>query len=85
MEFFYAFDLLDMKNSEWYGVVLRNIPEKCSHENLKNHLTNYSKNINSLLPAMKIKSSYCTLVVLNSIEDAEKICIHLNKKEKRKK
>jgi len=36
------------------------------------------------LPAMKIKSSFCSLVVLNSIEDAEKICICLNKKEKGK-
>lgn len=81
IEIKYAFDLLDMENSEWYGVVLRNIPEKCSHENLKNFLGNYSKNINYILPSTKIKNSYCSIVALDSLEEAEKICKCVNKKE----
>ncbi len=70
-----------MENSEWYGIVLRNIPEKCSHENLKNFLGNYSKNINYILPAIKIKNSYSSVLVLNSLEEGERLCKLLNKKE----
>ncbi len=70
-----------MENSEWYGIILRNIPEKCSYENLKNFLRNYSKHINYLLPATKIKNSYCSIVVLDTLEEAEKICKCINKKE----
>lgn len=82
MEVVYAFDSLDMENSEWYGVILRNIPEKVTCEILKNYLFNITKkSINYLLPSIKIKNTYCSLVVLNSLEDAENICKSLNKKE----
>lgn len=81
MGVYYAFDLLDMYNSDWYGVILRNIPEKSTHEDLKKHLSNYSKNLNYLSPSIKIKNSCCALVVLNTLEEAEKICKYFNKKE----
>ena len=81
MDVFYAFDILDMENSEWYGVLLRNIPEKSSHESLKNHIMKYTRNVNYISGVQKVKSSYCSLVVLDTLEDAEKLCKYWNKKD----
>lgn len=76
----YIYDITDLKNSEWYAIILRNletafhdinqIKEICE----KIHMSNYI-----ILPPQKIFSSLCSLIVVEDLDIAENVCINLNK------
>jgi hypothetical protein len=81
-EVFYCYDKTDCKNSEWYGVVLRNIDEYCTLENLNDFLSMITPEILDITKFQRVLDSVCCIVVTEDLDDAEKIVLHLNDPKK---
>jgi hypothetical protein len=77
----YCYDLTDLKNSEWYAVVLRNLDPKYTKEQIENFCKNLNHGVEYALHPCKIFNSYCSIVVMNDLDNAEKLTIILNSKE----
>ena len=77
----WAYDKLDLKNSGWYGVILRNVPPKCTSENIQNQCAARGEKVLYAIKPLQIRSQFCSIVVLENLEDAEKLCMSLNQKE----
>jgi hypothetical protein len=77
----WAYDKLDLKNSGWYGVILRNVPPKCTSENIQNQCSARGERVSYAIKPHQIRNQFCSIVVLENLEDAEKLCISLNQKE----
>lgn len=80
IEVYLAFDLLEVTMSNWYGVILRNLPSKCDTSSISDFCDSYAKGgIKYCLEPAIIKDCNCCILVMNDIENAEKLCIDLNK------
>lgn len=65
--------------SEWSGVVLRNLPSNFTLEAISSLLnTKTDRPVLRIEPPRTVKGKYCTVAVTRNIEDAEKICKRLN-------
>jgi len=79
---FYCYDLTDCKKSYWYAVVLRNLDGNCNTEKVKEFCGMITKGVLYCTKPEKVLDSYCTIVVLEDLDDAEKLCIYVNNKER---
>ena len=79
IEVYFAYDLLKLTKNHWYGVILRNLPEKCSDKSIYDFTDQKVKNgIKYCLNPICIDNVYCALVVCKELEFAEKLCHELN-------
>jgi hypothetical protein len=65
-----------MKNSKWYGVILRNLPENF---NVKSVMDHFELDYVSALKTQRIRDSYCTIVNTSTLEESENICFKFQK------
>ncbi len=79
----YCYDLTDMKNSEWFAIVMRNIPRSISDENLLEMLRNKcnSGKVTYLLQSKIIGLSRCSIAIIDNLESAERLCADFNKQD----
>lgn len=92
---FWAYDCLEIKNYPWYSILIRNIPEGISDNALKNYISNSlrtnedlkgsSDSIEYISYPMQVKGILCSIVVLKSLDIAEKLCFELNNKNSNNK
>ena len=87
IEVFLSYNLLELTKSNWYGIIIRNIPQSNSADAIKNFCEKYvnKDSVKYCSPPVLIKNIYCCIVVLNELENAEKLCINLNNFEISKK
>ena len=79
MEILASFNLLELTKSNWYGIILRNLPKNCTSESIYNFCDGYIKDgINYCLNPIIVDEISCSLVVCKSLESAEKLCSILN-------
>ena len=79
LDIYLAFDLLEITMSNWYGVILRNLPQNCSDESIKQFCDSYVRDgVKYCIYPILIKEIYCSIIVMNDLEDAENLCIALN-------
>lgn len=83
VEFSYCYDLSDLKNSGWYAVILRNLDITCSREIIEKFCLSFNKGVLYALAPVEINLSLCSIVVMQTLDDAEKLCILLNSKDPR--
>ena len=82
IEVYFAYDLLKLTKNHWYGVILRNLPEKCSDKSIYDFTDQKVNNgIKYCLNPICIDNVYCSLVVCKELEFAEKLCYELNNTE----
>ena len=82
LEVYFAYDLLKLTKNHWYGVILRNLPEKCTDKSIYDFTDQKVKNgIKYCLNPICIDNVYCSLVVCKELEFAEKLCYELNNTE----
>ena len=85
LDIFLSYNLLEITKSNYYGIVIRNLPQNSTSETLKNFCENYIKeNKDSVKYCLKpylIKDNYCSIVVLKELEYAENLCYRLNNQE----
>jgi hypothetical protein len=77
----WAFDKTDLKDSKWYAVILRNVPPLCNVDVIRNQCSLRGEKVLYVVSPVLIKSQYCSIVVMDDINDCEKICFALNNKE----
>lgn len=90
LKVFYAYNITDLKYHNWYGIIIRNLPSKVNTQQLKQYCANQfrtveevsylSKYIKFVHPPVLIKKAFCSLVVLSTLDHAEKLCNELVKK-----
>ena len=79
LDIFLAFDLLEITKSNWYGVILRNLPQNCSDESIRQFCDSYVRDgVKYCIYPIMIKEVYCSIIVMNDLEDAENLCMALN-------
>ena len=79
IEFYYAYDLLTLTKSFWYGVILRNLPRDCTSKSIFEFCENTIRNrIKYCLNPIYINNVLCSLVVCQELEYAEILCYKLN-------
>lgn len=76
----YCFDASDMNNSTWYPVVVRNIPFANKNNFEEVYLNDFNDTIDHTFKVTLIRDSLCSMVVMKSIEAAERLCKVLNGK-----
>ena len=76
----YCFDATDMNNSKWFSVVIRNIPFANKKNFEEVYLSDFNDTIDHTFSAIVIRDSLCAMVVMKSIEAAERLCKVLNGK-----
>jgi len=81
IDVYITYDLLDLTLCNWYGVVLRNLPNNCTQANVKSFCENHVNGVLYVLYPMKIKTSYTSIAILKDLDDAEKLCVAVNNKE----
>lgn len=79
---FYCYDLTDCKKSYWYAVVLRNLDQNCNIEKVKEFCGMITKGVLYCTKPEKVLDSICAIVVMEDLDDAEKICIYVNNQER---
>lgn len=69
------------KAKDWTAVVVRNLPPGCSVGTVMRNFTKNGERVRHVTEIRKVKEQYCTVVVTESLEDAEAICLkHNNEK-----
>ena len=82
IEVYYAYNILDLTNNHWYGVILRNLPNNCNDKNLYDFTEQKVENgIKYCLNPVTIDNLCCALVVCKELEYAENLCYDLNNSE----
>eukprot|EP00826_Nyctotherus_ovalis_P058833 TRINITY_DN8127_c0_g1_i2.p2 TRINITY_DN8127_c0_g1~~TRINITY_DN8127_c0_g1_i2.p2 ORF type:complete len:225 (-),score=50.99 TRINITY_DN8127_c0_g1_i2:125-799(-) len=68
-----------LHSESWVAVVLRNIPPSDANlEAIRKNCTKHSEKVKLITPPTSVKGRWCCLVVVEDIEDAEKICLRIN-------
>jgi hypothetical protein len=70
---------MELTLSRYYAVILRNLPQNCSQEEVKNFCESRVAGVLYALQPIKIKNSVCSIVVFRDLDDAENLCIALKK------
>ena len=80
ISFSYCYDLTDIRDSKWFAVVLRNLDTDCEVEKIQNFCKGFvgESSVFYALPPEIIYDSACTLVVLDDLDSAEKLCSAIN-------
>lgn len=94
LKVFWAYDLLELKTTPWYCIIIRNIPEGICENALKKYITNSlrtnedltgsSDNIEYISNPVQVKGILCSLVTLKNLDIAERLCYELNSKNSNK-
>jgi hypothetical protein len=79
---FYCYDLTDCKKSYWYAVVLRNLDVNCNTEKIKEFCGMITKGVLYCTKPEKVLDSICAIVVIEDLDDAEKLCIYINNQDR---
>lgn len=66
------------KNKGWTAVVVRNLPPGCSVGTVMRNFTKNGERVKHIMEIKKVKGQYCTIVVTESLKDAEEICLRHN-------
>lgn len=66
------------KNKGWAAVVVRNLPPGCTISTIMRNFTKNGEKVKSIMEIKKIKGQYCTVVITESLKDAEEICLKHN-------
>jgi hypothetical protein len=74
----WGFDRSLCPTSHWVCVILRNIPPDCQVETLYRNCTKNGEKVKHITKPQLIRSQFCCLVIMQNIEDAEKLCKRLN-------
>lgn len=77
----YCYDATDMSNSNWFCVVIRNIPYSRKDDFIDIYCKDFIDQIDHPISMIKISSVLCFGIVMNSLEAAEKLCKALNGKD----
>ena len=79
LDIFMCFDLLEITKSKWYGVVIRNLPPNSNDESIRQYCESFVRNgVKYCINPVVLRSVYCCIIVMNSLEDAENLCMKLN-------
>lgn len=81
MSIHYCYDLTDIKNSLWYGIVLRNLPKNMDNIQITEYCKKISPAVIYALTTKEIFEQICSILVLNDRDEAERLCYFLNNKE----
>lgn len=76
-----CYDGTDVACSDWYSVIIRNIPYANRFNFTEVYCSKYNDNIKYTMPVTKIGGILCCMIVMNTIEAAEDICKALNGKD----
>ena len=76
-----CYDGTDVSSSEWYAVIIRNIPYVNRFNFEEVYCSKFNESIKYTKPVTKIGGILCCMIVMNSIEAAENICKELNRKD----
>ncbi len=80
MKISYCWDLTDLNNNLWYGIVLRNIP----FDNI-NDVESYfikaekCKGILYCISVKNINDEFCAILIMEDINEADRMCYKYNK------
>lgn len=66
------------RSKGWTAVVVRNLPPGCSTGTVMRNFTKNGEKIKAIMEIKKVKGHYCTIVVTESLKDAEEICLRHN-------
>ena len=75
----YAIDIARTKQYQWAAIVIRNLPMCIKQSNILLRCGDDGERVKYVLPPMQVKRQNCTIVVMEDLEDAEKVCYRLNK------
>ena len=79
MEFYYAYNILEVTKSFWYGVIIRNLPKECDYKNIFEFFKKYiQEGIKYCLNSININENNCALIVCKDLNFAEKLCQIMN-------
>ena len=79
IDLYYAYNLLSLTKSFWYGVILRNLPKDCSDKSLFQFCDSKVKyGIKYCLKPFSINDIICSIIVCNELQNAERLCEILN-------
>lgn len=73
----YAYDITDIKDSMWFGVIIRNLPisdVKQIEELCNKYLKKNKQQVKYVLSPKEIKGVICTIAIMNDLESAENLC-----------
>jgi hypothetical protein len=66
------------KSKGWTAVVVRNLPPGCTISTIMRNFSKSGERIKSIMEIKRIKGQCCTIVVTESLKDAEEICFKHN-------
>ena len=79
MEFNYCYDAKEIKNSKWFGVVVRNLVTFNDLESVfQTNLPDLRDKLYYYLEPKYVLGSLCTIVVFEDLDNAEKFCCFIN-------
>jgi hypothetical protein len=81
--FSYCYDLTDLKDSKWYAVVLRNLDTYCEVEKIITFCQSFigESSVFYALEPQSLYDSTCSIVIVDDLDSAEKLCSAINLKE----
>lgn len=82
VEFLYAYDTSDLKDSQWYAVVFRNLPHDFTKKQIEQQCRQIIDTIKYSTTPKKVCDSLCAVVVVKDLDSAEKLCLYYNKKSR---
>ena len=85
IEVLLAYELIELTLSNYFAVILRNLPHNCSQEEVKSFCDGRVTGVLYALHPQKIKNSVCSVVVFRDLDDAENLCISLKKDQSKNK
>ena len=83
ISFSYCYDLTDLKGSKWFAVVLRNLDTLCEAEKITAFCQSLigSSTVFYALEPQSLYDSVCSIVILDDLDSAEKLCSAIKLKE----
>lgn len=75
----YCYDKTEKKKSGWYCVIIRNLPFRKTSSEIVTLLSSKGFNVNYCFEPIRLRNSFCTLVVVDSIETAFGIIFFIKK------
>ena len=78
ISFSFCYDLTDLKDSKWFAVVLRNLDAVCETEKIEDYCSSFNEGVLYALAPITIYDSTCSIVVMDSLDNAEKLCVKIN-------
>ncbi len=81
MKFSYFYNLTDLKDSKWYGVILRDLDKLCDRDKIATFCESMGEGVVDVLDPVYIKDCLATIVIMNDLDFAERLCTSINQSE----